>query len=79
MTVAERLLPQRGGADSSSTIDPSLIGVTTGGADGMALVLRREEVGPNEGYFTWPHPTDPYKALFVVNDIAEQAMWVNAS
>jgi hypothetical protein len=59
------------GANSSSTINPPLAGATAGGADGMALVLHGEEVGPSEGSFVQPHPTDPCKALFMVNDTTE--------
>lgn len=63
-----------GGADSSSAIDTPLTKATTSGTDGMALVLRVEEVGPSEGSFIGSHPTDPRKALFMVNDMAKQAV-----
>jgi hypothetical protein len=62
------------GANLSSAIDPLLIGVTTGGADGMALVLHGEEVRPSEGSFIQPHPTDPRKALFMVNNTTEHVV-----
>jgi hypothetical protein len=62
------------GANSSSAIDPLLAGATAGGADGMALVLREEEVEPSEGSFIQLHPTDPCKALFMVNDTTEHVM-----
>lgn len=67
------------GASSLSTIDPPLIGAIASGANEMALVVHREEVGPNKCSFAWPHPIDPHKALFVLNDTAEQAAWASAS
>lgn len=67
------------GADSPSTIDPPLARASAGGADGLALALRGEEVGPREDPFAWPHPADPHEALFVVDDIAERAAWASAS
>ena len=62
-------------ADLLSTIDALLIGLTAGGADELALPPRKEEVRPIEGLFAWPLPKDPLKALFMVDDIAELAMW----
>ena len=49
------------------------------GADGLALALHGEEVGPREDPFTWPHPMDPHEALFIVDDTVDQARWVGAS
>lgn len=66
------------GVDSPSAIDPPLTGASADGADGLALALRGEEVGPSEDPFAWPHPTDPREALFMVDDIVEQPMWVGA-
>ena len=45
----------------------------------LALVLHGRQLVPVEDLFVWPHPSDPYKALFVVDDVAERAMWASAS
>jgi hypothetical protein len=62
------------GANSSSAIDPLFAGATADGADGMALVLHKEEVRPSEGSFIQLHPTDPHKALFMVNNTTEHVV-----
>lgn len=31
-----------------------------------------------EDFFVWPHPTDPYKALFAIDDAAARAAWASA-
>lgn len=46
---------------------------------GPALVPHGEEVGPSRDPLVWPHPMDPREALFVVDDMAEQAAWASAS
>lgn len=45
----------------------------------LALVLRGRQLVPGEDLFVWPHPSDPYKALFVMDGAAERAMWTSAS
>jgi hypothetical protein len=35
------------------------------------LSIREEDSKLGEDIFVWPHPTDPEKALFVVDGVAE--------
>ena len=45
----------------------------------MALVLCGEEHELGEDFFTKLHPIDTHKALFIVDDVAEQAVWSDTS
>lgn len=67
------------GVNSSFAIDPPLEKASTGDLDRTTLALHGGEVRSSVDSFIWPHPMDPRKAIFVVDDTAEQAMWAGAS
>jgi hypothetical protein len=39
----------------------------------LALSFREEDLELGEDFFIWLHPTDPGKALFMVDDASERA------
>ena len=45
----------------------------------MTLSFREEDSELGEDFFVWPRPTDPRKALFVVDGVVERAIGEAAS
>ena len=51
-----------------------------GAPEELALIRRGVELAlGGEDHFVWPHPTDPGRALFAVDDAAVRDAWANAS
>ena len=65
--------------DSLYLVAPPPEEVATDGLEGTTLVLHEEDLELGGEFFAWSHPTNPSKALFMVDDATERAVWDGAS
>lgn len=54
-------------------VSPPLVEVISDGPSMSALPLSKEGLELDEGFFVWSHPTELGNALFMVDDVVEQA------
>ena len=62
-----------GDAGPSPIAVPLFVDVVFNGPAMSTLSFCEEDSEPGEDFFIWPHPTDPGKALFLVDGVAERA------
>ena len=68
-----------GDAGLPPVVGPPLAEVISNGPSMSALPLGEEGLELDEGFFVWSHPTKLGWALFMVDDVAEQAIGEAAS
>jgi hypothetical protein len=76
---SEVVISLEGGVGSLSATSPPFTKVIFDGLAMSTLSFREEDSDLGEDFFVWPHPTDPGKALFMVDDAFERAAGEAAS